>query len=159
MPSSVSGNESATVPRTSESGAGAGRPDRRREVEPQPPGPEDRVRPRGAHVEDLDGEPVAHALRDEPGPPSAATSGHSSAAAPPTWGVAHDVPPQALIASDSGSPGVISTLVGAEMSGLRRPSSVGPSEEYDSGRSDSTSNAPTEKEPARVARASASSRP
>ena len=39
------------------------------------------------------------------------------------------------------------TFVGAAMSGLRRPSSVGPSDEYDSGSSDVTSNAPTENEP------------
>ena len=62
----------------------------------------------------------------QPAPPAAATSPHSSAAAPPTCGAAHDVPPQALTASDSGSPGVMRTFVGAAMSGLRRPSSVGP---------------------------------
>ena len=87
-----------------------------------------------------------------PAPPAAATSAHSSAAAPPTCGVAQEVPPQALTSSDSGSPGVISTFVGAEMSGLRRPSSVGPSDEYDSGSSVVASKAPTEKAPRRVAR-------
>ena len=86
-----------------------------------------------------------------PAPPAAATSPHNSAAAPPTYGVAQDVPPQALTSSDSGSPGVISTFVGAEMSGLRRPSSVGPSDEYDSGRSVVASKAPTEKRAGRVA--------
>ena len=40
-----------------------------------------------------------------PAPPAAATSPHRSAAAPPTWGAAHDVPPHALIASDSGIAG------------------------------------------------------
>ena len=107
-----------------------------------------RWRPRpAADVERLGAEPVAHALGDEPAPPAAATSPQISAAAPPTCGVAHDVPPHALTASDSGSPGVMSTFVGAAMSGLRRPSSVGPSEEYDSASSDVTSNAPTENEP------------
>ena len=42
---------------------------------------------------------------------------------------------------------MISTFVGAEMSGLRRPSSVGPSDEYDSGSSVVASNAPTENAP------------
>ena len=82
-----------------------------------------------------------------PAPPSAATSPHRSAAAPPTWGAAQDVPPQALTASDSGSPGVMKTFVGAAMSGLRRPSSVGPSDEYDSGSSVVASNAATENAP------------
>ena len=148
VPASLSGSESATVPRTSESGAGVGAPS-------NGAARSSRSRP-APNVVSAPGAPMSSAwavsrsrtrCATEPGPPAAATSPHSSAAAPPTWGVAHDVPPQALTASDSGSPGVISTFVGAAMSGLRRPSSVGPSDEYDSGRSDVTSNAPTEKEP------------
>ena len=41
----------------------------------------------------------------------------------------------------------MSTFVGAVMSGLLRPSSVGPSEEYDSGSSVVASIAPTENAP------------
>ena len=68
MPASASGSESATVPRTSELGAGDGAPStgaarsRRRR-----PGAEDGVGARRAHVERLCDEPVAHALRDAPG--------------------------------------------------------------------------------------------
>ena len=93
-----------------------------------------------------------------PAPPAAATPDHISAAAPPTWGVAQDVPPQELTLSDSGSPGVISTFVGAEMSGLWRPSSVGPSDDTDSGSSVVASIAPTEKAPV-ASPGSESSRP
>src|SRR5262249_49858363 len=61
------------------------------------------------------------------------------AAAAATWGVAQDVPPQVRP--------VIETLVGAEMSGFRRPSSVGPWDEYASGAKLAASKAPTENEP------------
>ncbi len=57
------------------------------------------------------------------------------------------MPPQAFATVEAGSPGVIATLVGALMSGFGRPSSVGPSEEYDSCSSVVTSNAATENAP------------
>ena len=141
------------MPCTSEFGAGVGAPStgaarssRRR------PAPKTVSAPGRADVERLRDEPVAHALRHAAGAavgrdlaPTAARRRRRRAAS------AHEVPPQALTSSDSGSPGVMRTFVGAAMSGLRRPSSVGPSDEYDSGCSVVASNAPTENAPRRVA--------
>ena len=130
MPASATGSESATVPRTSESAAGLGVPSaggaRSSRSRPAP----NTVSGPGAPMSSACAMSWARTrCATLPAPPAAATWLQSSAAAPPTCGVAQEVPPQVVIASASGSPGVTRTLVGAEMSGLRRPSSVGPCEE------------------------------